>query len=791
MKIGIITLLGNNYGNRLQNYAVQELLKEYGDVYTITYEKKLLTKSNISKLSKINLVYIKKALDSRLLNVYHLSNRNMFFFKRIMYYMKHKNDIKKGLSSRDIAFKTFDSNYISYEKNILHLSDDDNQPWIKSYDTWVCGSDQIWNPNYPTATRNAFLQFAQKERRISLSASFGISNIKNIPKDYRKWLKEITYCSVREEEAAKIINDLIGREVNVFLDPTMILPKSKWIEMSEKVKNDLPEKFALSYFLGVKEREYVKFIDNDIKLYKLNRVDILNGEYPNYLDFAPDQFIDAIRKAEIIYTDSFHGAVFSIIFHKPFIVFERSEEGQSMNSRLHTLLKKFNLENRIYRGSNTDELRERIDFSYIDSIIIREQLRVKEFLDTAINNISLLPKTNEKMNDNDKFIKITRKEQCFGCTACSQICPRECISMEEDVEGFLYPKINKKKCINCGLCKTVCPYYARKDNEIQAVYAAINNNQKIRKLSSSGGTFYQICKIIIDNGGVVFGVAWDDNMIATHIKIETMDDVKKIQGSKYVQSNPRDSFTETKIELEKGRLVLFSGTPCQISGLKNYLKKDYDNLFLIDVLCHGTPSPKLLSGYIDSMEKKYKSKIIDINLRDKKKSWHRLYTNIGFSNGYKYFNFCGYDSYMSLFLTNMSQRPSCFECKFTTNKRQGDITLGDFWGIGKYNYDMDDDKGTSMVIINTVKGKTIWNQVKENFLYIESDFITAESGNKVLVEPPKKNANRDKFYKNFIDEGYEVAISKWIHIPSKKKQIYYNFMRFGLDVYRKIRQQKY
>lgn len=790
MKIGIITLLGNNYGNRLQNYAVQEILKDYGDVYTVPYEKKIINVDKKNKIQKLNPLYIKKALDSRLLNIYHLSNRDMNFFDRLKYYKNHKSEIHNGLVLRNEAFNSFDNKYINYEKNILHLSGDDNLPWVKSYDAWICGSDQIWNPHYPTATRNSFLQFAPKERRISFSASIGISGVSNMPKEYKNWLEGITYCSVREDEAADIVLKLTGKKVNVFLDPTMILPKEKWDMMADQSKGELPEKFALNYFLGVKEKAYVRFIDNDILSKNLNRIDMLSGEYPEYLDLAPDQIVNAIKKADIIYTDSFHGVVFSIIFHKQFIVFERSEEGLSMNSRLKTLLKKFNLENRIYNDKNKDDLKQKINYSKVDDIISKEQKRVKEFLDLAFKNIASLP---QQMNEDisKKYIKIDRKEHCYGCTACSKICPKQCINMEADGEGFLYPKINLDICINCGMCSKVCPFYNQQTNTIKHVYAAINNNSDVRYNSSSGGTFYQICKEVINNKGIVFGVGWNNQMVATHMNAETMEEIKKFQGSKYVQSNPANSFYEVKNELKKGRQVLFSGTPCQVAGLKNYLGKDYDNLLLIDVLCHGTPSPKLLKEYICMMEEKYSSKIIDINLRDKKKSWHRLHTNIKFSNGKNHFIFCGYDTYMSMFLTNMSQRPSCFECKFTTDERQGDITLGDFWGIGKHNYNMDDDKGTSMIIINTDKGNKMWESIKDEFRYIESDFITAESGNKVLVESPKKNFNRDAFYKSFEEEGYKVATAKYVNIPSKTKQMYYDTMRFCLDIYRKIRRQKY
>ena len=398
----------------------------------------------------------------------------------------------------------------------------------------------------------------------------------------------------------------------------------------------------------------------------------------------------------------------------------------------------------------------------------------------------------EKEESNlNKMITITKKEHCFGCGACSKVCPKQCIQMKEDEEGFLYPEIDLDDCINCGRCSSVCPYHKHNGNEIQEVYAAINKDDAVRSNSSSGGTFYQICKKTIEDEGVVFGCAWDTTMTAAHVKVETMEEIRCLQSSKYVQSALGDSYEQVKQELIKGRQVVFSGTPCQVAGLKNYLGKDYPNLLLVDLLCHGVPSPKVLNAYQREIEKKFNSKIVFMNVRDKKKSWHRLHTEIHFENGQQFYTFCGYDTYMSMFLTNMSQRPSCFECKFAKKERQGDITLGDFWGIGKHISEMDDNKGTSLVAVNTTKGMEMWECIRANFKVVRSDFATAEAGNKVLSTPPKKNPKRDAFYGTFITQGYDVATEKWVNIPSKPKQIYYDFMRKGLDLYRWMFKKKY
>lgn len=787
MKIGIITLLGNNYGNRLQNYAVQELLKPYGEVKTVRYEKKLSSTSQASP-RKYTLDYLKQAIDSRLQNLYHLSNRRRTTIGRLLYFIKHRNAIKGSISLRNRGFAEFDQEYISYETEKLHITGDDQSPWVKSYQAWVCGSDQIWNPCYPTATRVAFLQFAEQERRIALSASIGITDLTKMLSEYPEWLRGIPYLSVREEHAVNLIKQLSGRTAELLPDPTMLLERKKWETMADNSQTPLPDSFALTYFLGIREKEYENYINRETTANQLERVDLLNAEYPEYLKMNPADMINAIRKAKVVFTDSFHGVVFSIIFHKPVVIFTRSEEGASMNSRIETLLKKFNLAERLFNGKPYIDLPE-TNFEKCESIMAEERKKAHDFLNGAFGEISKLP--DSQLDKSERMIKIHRKEHCFGCGACAAACPKQCISMESDEEGFLYPYVNKEQCINCGKCVKTCPYYHRKENKIEAVYAAINHNSEIRRRSSSGGTFYQICKLIIEEGGVVYGCAWDSDMTARHIRISKVNDIKKLQGSKYVRSDLGNTYEEALADLKAGLKVVYSGTPCQIAGLKNFLHKDYPQLLTVDVLCHGTPSPSVFKQYTAGIEKRFNSRIIDMNLRDKKKSWHRLHTAIQFENGKEFYTFCGYDSYMSAFLTNMSQRPSCFECKFTTENRQGDITLGDFWGIGVHISKMDDNKGTSMVIVNSAKGADIWQKIRHEFIVEDASFTIAESANKVLSEPPAKNPNRDFFYKTFSESGFEAAADKWIRIPSKAEQLYYDFMRFGLDVYRFIFNKKY
>lgn len=782
MKIGIITLVGYNYGNRLQNYAVQELLSEYGEVFTVRQEKKNTTPTQKAGLGRYSPIHIKKAVDSRLLNFYHLSNRSKNFCSRVMYFIHHRNEMKSALVKREDAFRKFDNRYIRYETELLHLSGDDDKLWIKSYDAWVCGSDQIWNPNYPTATRNAFLQFAPEQRRIALSASIGLSDVNAMLPEYPEWIKGIPYLSVREQCAAEIVTELSGRNAEVFLDPTMLLPLEKWNQMADAAGTQLPRRFAVGYFLGIREKAYMDYIQQETK--EIEYVDLMNGEVTEYLSYGPDQVVDAIRKAEVVFVDSFHGAVFSILFHKQFVVFIRSEEGQTMNSRLETLLKRFGMENRIFNPKNVEALRQPIDYSYVDEILDEERSRVREFLDLAMKEISALPRTE----NNCQHIQINRREECNGCTACSQICPKQCIIMQPDAEGFVYPLVDEKICIECGRCKDVCSVLQHDGGNVpQKVLAEKNKNEKIRSTSSSGGVFYELAKYFIQNDGVVYGCALDKNMIARHVCVETVEDLEKCKSSKYVQSDMGNTMSDIKRRLVSGEKVMFSGTPCQTAGLRNYLGKTYESLFVVDVLCHGVPSPKLFADYLEYLSKQYGAgKPISVNFRNKQRGWKRLYMEVCFDNGKRHYIYSGYDRYESLFLKNMSLRPSCYECKYTKMKRYGDITLGDFWGIGKKYPKWDDDKGISVVMLNTDKGVAAYREIADLFEGREEEPDTAKAGQRTLYASTLKNSNRDAFYKAYVEQGCKEALEKYSSVPSMPVRFFWALMRWGLDIVRKV-----
>lgn len=322
--------------------------------------------------------------------------------------------------------------------------------------------------------------------------------------------------------------------------------------------------------------------------------------------------------------------------------------------------------------------------------------------------------------------------KCCGCSACVQICPQRCIYMHEDSEGFLYPHIDKSLCIDCHLCEKVCPFlnvYERRSPFI--IYAAKSKDEGLRLHSSSGGIFSLLAEAVIKEGGVVFGAHFDANWEVKHGYTETIEGLVSFRGSKYVQSCIGDSYRDVQVFLKKGRKVLFTGTPCQVAGLKHYLHREYDNLLVVDFICHGVPSPKIWRTYLDeiiidqgnkrkmisSHSPSLKDAITKIDFRSKLLGWRKFSLTIASSvegdNGAKDIVLLSSifmkNSYMQAFLSNLILRPSCYHCMCKNGVNHSDITLADFWGVDSRIPDFDDDKGVSIVIISSERGKNYYD----------------------------------------------------------------------------------
>lgn len=382
---------------------------------------------------------------------------------------------------------------------------------------------------------------------------------------------------------------------------------------------------------------------------------------------------------------------------------------------------------------------------------------------------------------NDIPVLFTSKSECCGCGACLNVCPGNAISMQEDEYGFLFPHINGDMCIGCGQCKRGCSFQKTQlYDDKKDTYAAVARDKKLQKLSASGGIFATLASYVLKNDGYVFGAAFMSDFSVSHICIRTIDDLVKLQGSKYTQSNIGRTYSEAKKYLDDGATVLFSGTPCQIDGLNGFLGKKYDNLITVDIICHGVPNNKMFQEYISVLEKKYNGKAAKFTFRDKTIGWGiNGSVEIG---GQTYKIWRSTSSYLFYFMNGWIYRENCYSCKYASKNRPADITLGDYWGIEKQHPDylgkggFNDSEGISVLIVNNDKGRHFLSDVKDELELKESSFEKAACGNAQLNHPCSQG-KREEVLAVYADGGWAALESRfrkkigWRYYESQIKKI--------------------
>lgn len=365
------------------------------------------------------------------------------------------------------------------------------------------------------------------------------------------------------------------------------------------------------------------------------------------------------------------------------------------------------------------------------------------------------------------MINLINKIDCCGCNVCGDICPHNAISFINDKEGFWYPIVNVSFCTNCDLCNIVCPVISNKVKgsryENPIVYAAFSKDDAIRIDSTSGGIHSTIALKKLANQAYIAGAVFNENHTVSHILSNKLRDLELIRSSKYLQSDSLGIYKKVRDLLKKGEEVFFCGTPCQIQALYNFLKRDYANLTTCDFVCRGVNSPKVFLSYMKMLEKKYKAKAIKIKFKAKKWGWHNFSMRVCFDNGEEYCE----DRWRDLFFIGYLQyggftRPSCYQCKFKGFPRQADITLGDFWGIESIDETMDQDKGTSLILVNSLKGKQLFEDIKQDVYWKEFTLSDAIKGNPAIESSLESSSmNREDFFNDLDKLSFDKVAKKY------------------------------
>lgn len=787
-KVGIVSCyFKNNYGSMLQAYATQKFLDnnnipnetiDISDLADFKNGKKKYYKSQLT-----NFGFIKTKMGMIKLKGYQIINK----------------ELGRNFRIRNKKFEEFKRNFKL--TRTFNTYKDLNKYSKEHYSDVIVGSDQLWLPVNVVADYYTLNWVPDEVNKISFATSFGVSSIPDKYRDlYAKFLKRINHISVRENNAVELVKNISDREAQLVCDPTLLLNKEQWMEIQDK-ERIIDEKYIFCYFLGnnIEHRKFVERLKEKTgyKIASINHCD----EYVKYSDeFAdivpynvgPSEFVNYIRNAEYVCTDSFHGTVFSLINNTNFYTFERFSKKAKMstNSRIHSLLKIVELENRLLSGTeNINEIPDSIEFENANNKI--EELR-KESIEWLLKAI------NYKQQEEKKYIEIDDKEMCCGCTACSSICPTGAIEMVEDEEGFLYPSIDKEKCIECGLCKRTCPILNKQTtkNENLKAYIFQHCNDEIRHESTSGGAFSAIAEEIIEQGGVVFGVAFDNEYNVKHTYVTKKEELSIFRNSKYVQSNPNTTFETVKNFLENDRLVLYSGTSCQIEGLKSYLKKEYDNLFTVDVVCRAVPSPKMWKKYISWKMEEYDS---PKKVFFREKYYGYKYSNLSiYGKNSEYHSGVESDPYLRAFFSNICDRPSCYSCKFKTQYRKSDLTIWDCFNVEKFNKKLDDDKGTTRILVHTDKGADIINQISKNNICEQINVEDALSDFNGIFSTVKFNNKKQQFvndmnvlegeelFKKYFPDTFKIKTERNLRKTLLKTGLYKKMLNLGKKIRKRV-----
>ena len=618
------------------------------------------------------------------------------------------------------------------------------------YKAFISGSDQVWNPN---AVRNLYLQtfVSGPERKISYAASIGRDSFSEreasvlIPA-----LSKFGSLSVREKTAKALLENYLDSQVVTSLDPTMLLDREEWDKAASAPV--VSGRYALVYFFSdsllVRRKAEGFCKKHGLRMvfipYAKQEYDLTDSAGPGLriAKAGPREFVSLISGAEFVLTDSFHGAVFSIIYRKPFAVFERNKSGHvSMNSRLYDLLDLFEQSRRLIDVSRISELEDlyTVEDDKISAIMEKEKKRSLDYLKES------LQRAVTAFDESKVGIHISADEaKCTGCSACEAVCPVGCISMDSNRNGFIVPSIDEEKCVQCGRCLRTCPVQGKplKYNTPSTCLGAYTLDDD--KASASGGIGGILAKRWTQQGNAAYGSAYGDRLKVQVKRADSPKEAEAFRGSKYVQSDMKNAVCEVIGDLTAGKKVLFTGTPCQIAGVRAAVEElcpgAAEGLYTAEIICHGTPSPAMFESYLEWIWEKHGQRAESYRFRSREENSGKGFdkdfmVTIGFENGSQE-TLSGFkDPYYRLFMSSKWFRKSCYQCAFSQKDRAADLTMGDFWNAERLPDSFGKNRRLSVVLVNNRRGEELLDLISDDIRTAESDWNTAAEGNSNLQRP--------------------------------------------------------